>query len=226
MVVSPGFERKIKNWLLNRAQAHLQFRPFLAEGNPYKSNCFVVGLFPQKRLPINEEMLGRHVEALLHRELFSYMYGDTIESREKKGIDRFFSWYYEQFGHYPIWSFLNAIEFDDEVHYKSHQKLEPESFQAGREVFLEVLEEFQPEHLILYGNKALKEFRTQFSEVLIDSRSSVDKCTELGELGPFAEMYYDNGKLVKVYSVPSMSLFQEQNTQFQPLLAHLVNERM
>ena len=222
MVVSPGFERKIKRWLYSKSQAYLQFRPFLTEGNPYKSRCFIVGLYPQKRLPLNEDLLVRHVEALLHRELFSYLYGEAIESREKKGIDRFFAWYYEQFEHYPIWSFLNAIEFEDEAEYKKYRKLEPENFQVGREVFLQVLEEFQPEHLILYGNKVVREFRSQFSEALIDSRSNIEKCTELSELGAFAEMYYDNGKSVKIYAVPSMSLFSSQHQHFQPLLSGLV----
>lgn len=222
MVVSPGFERKIRKWLYG--EGNRQLRPFLTEGNPYRSNCFIVGLFPQIRLPLNEQMLGRHVEALLHRELFYYLYGDIIENREKKGVERFFSWYYEQFGCYPIWSFLNAIEFDDEEDYNSFRKLEPEVFQMGREVFLEVLEEFQPAHLIIYGRKALKEFRAQFSEVLIDSRSNIEKCTELSELGVFAKMYYDNGKMVKIYAVPSISLFAEEHQHFKPLLDNLVNE--
>lgn len=221
MVVSPGFERKIRDWLFHRAQSGLQFRPFLTEGNPYKSNCFIVGLFPHKQLQLNEELLGRHIEALLHRELFSYLYGDAIESREKKGVDRFFSWYYEQFGHYPVWSFLNAIEFESEAQYKSFRKLEPEVFQQGNAVFLQVLEEFQPEHLIIYGNKALKEFRSQFSEALIDSRSTIEKCSELSELGAFAEMYYDNGKTVKIYAVPSMSLFSPQQKHFESVLQNL-----
>lgn len=221
MVVSPGFERKIRNWLFNKTQRQLQLRPFLTEGNPYRSKCFVVGLFPQKRLPLNEAMLGRHIASLMHRELFTYLYGDAIESREKKGMDRFFTWYYEQFGYYPIWSFLNPIEFDDEVHYKVFRKLEPELFQEGHAVFLEVLEEFQPEHVILYGNKVLKEFRSQFSEALIDLRSNIVKCTELSELGAFAEMYYDNGKVVKIYAVPSMSLFTPEHKQFQQVLLEL-----
>lgn len=226
MVVSPGFERKIRQWLFNNGRRDLQLRPFLTEGNPYRSKCFVVGIFPQKRLPINMGNLGRHVEALLHRELFSYLYGDLIESREKKGIDRFFSWYYKQFAHYPVWAFLNAIEFQDEEHYKLYRKLEPEAFQIGHSVFLEILEEFQPEHLILYGNKVLKEFRSQFSEVLIDSRSTIEKCSELVELGAFAKMYYDNGKMVKIYAVPSISLFAEEQKQFQKLLHHLMVEHV
>ena len=224
MVVSPGFERKIRKWLFSTLQSNLQFRPFITEGNPYKSNCLVVGLFPLKQLPLSGETLQLHVEALLHRELFSYMYGDAINSREKKGVDRFFAWYYEQFGHYPIWSFLNSIEFDSEQDFQLYKKLEPEIFQLGYAVFLEVLEEFQPEHVILYGNKTLKAFRSQFSEVLIDSRSNIEKCTELCQLGPFAEMYYDNGKMVKIYAVPSMSLFSPEHPYFSSVLEELLND--
>ncbi len=69
MGVSIGFHRKINDWILSQEQ-EVVFRPFLVDGNPYKSRVFVVGAFPQPKLDIQPDEQQQYIESLVDVALF------------------------------------------------------------------------------------------------------------------------------------------------------------
>ena len=97
MGISIGFHRKINNWILSQEE-EVVFRPFLVDGNPYKSRVFVVGAFPQPKLHIQCDEKQQYIESLVDRELFDSLYGEVMQSREHKGFAAFGQWLKEVCG--------------------------------------------------------------------------------------------------------------------------------
>ena len=85
MGISIGFHRKVNDWILSQEQ-EVVFRPFLVDGNPYKSRVFVVGAFPQPNLNIQPDEQQQYIEALVDVALFDSVYGEKMQCRENKGV--------------------------------------------------------------------------------------------------------------------------------------------
>ena len=97
MGLSIGFHRKISDWILSQEE-EVAFRPFLVDGNPYKSRIFVVGAFPQPKLEINHFEQSQYIESLVDEDLFDDFYGEKMQSRENKGTATFTQWLKEVCG--------------------------------------------------------------------------------------------------------------------------------
>ena len=97
MGISIGFHRKVNDWILSQEQ-EVVFRPFLVDGNPYKSRVFVVGAFPQPNLNIQPDEQQQYIESLVDVALFDSVYGEKMQSRENKGVTAFAQWLKETCG--------------------------------------------------------------------------------------------------------------------------------
>ena len=69
------------------------------------------------------------------------------------------------------------------------------------------MEEFQPEIVILHGADALKQFRHQFKDCLIDYYAHIEKVQELEEVGAFAEIHFNEERKVEILACRNLSMY-------------------
>ncbi|MEK4630214.1 MULTISPECIES: RNA 2'-phosphotransferase [unclassified Solibacillus] len=218
MPISTGFYKKIYQWMMNEEKNEAVFRPFISNGNPYKSRVFLVSsnALPLFKVQENKEQL--FAEALIDRALFMQLYDDEVmtASREFKGSLQFEQWLL-QHNEALIMTSLNAYQLANAEEVKRVKKEDTVNFTRGHKVFHEVLMEFQPEIIILQGKVAFTQFKTVYAEKLTIYNPSITKVPVLEEEGPFAELQYDNGKKAHVFVARSMSYFGKDGTTFERL---------
>ena len=76
------------------------------------------------------------------------------------------------------------------------------------------MEEFQPEIVILHGADALKQFRHQFEDCLIDYYAHIEKVQELEEVGTFAEIHLHEERKVKILACRNLSMYGKSGEKF------------
>ena len=121
MGVSIGFHRKINDWILSQEE-EVFFRPFLVDGNPYKSRVFVVGAFPQPKLHIQFDEKQQYIESLVDATLFDSLYGEIMQSREHKGVAAFGQWLKEACGEVVVHTSVTTLMVDSEKKIKRIKK--------------------------------------------------------------------------------------------------------
>ena len=213
MGISIGFHRKVNDWILSQEQ-EVVFRPFLVDGNPYKSRVFVVGAFPQPNLNIQPDEQQQYIESLVDVTLFDSLYGDLLQSRENKGVATFTQWLKEACGEVVVNTNVTTLMADSVKQLKEFKKTILQDYEKGFQVFREVLEEFQPEIVILHGADALKQFRHQFEDCLIDYYAHIEKVQELEEVGAFAEIHFHEERKVKILACRNLSMYGKSGEKF------------
>ena len=223
MGVSIGFQRKINDWIVSQEQEVI-FQPFLVDGNPYKSRIFVVGGFPQPKLEIDSFERAQYIESLVDVELFDILYGEKMQSRENKGIVAFMRWLQEVCGEVVVNTNVTTLMADSAKQLKQFKKIAPQDYERGFQVFREVLEEFQPEMLILHGADALKPFRHQFNDCLVDYYGHIEKVQELEEVGVFGEIHFHAERKVKILACRSLSMYGKSGEKFADFKQHVLDQ--
>ena len=213
MGISIGFHRKVNDWILSQEQ-EVVFRPFLVDGNPYKSRVFVVGAFPQPNLNIQPDEQQQYIESVVDVALFDSVYGEKMQSRENKGVTAFAQWLKETCGEAVVNTNVMTLMADSVKQLKEFKKTIPQDYEKGFQVFREVLEEFQPEIVILHGADALKQFRHQFEDCLIDYYAHIEKVQELEEVGAFAEIHFHEERKVKILACRNLSMYGKTGEKF------------
>ena len=222
MGVSIGFHRKVNDWILSQEE-EVVFRPFLVDGNPYKSRVFVVGAFPQPKLNIQLEERQQYIESLVDVEFFDSLYGDLMHSRENKGVATFTQWLKEACGEVVVNTNVTTLMADSTKQLKEFKKTTLQDYEKGFRVFREVLEEFQPEIVILHGADALKQFRHQFKDCLIDYYAHIEKVQELEDVGAFAEIHFHEERKVKILACRNLSMYGKSGEKFADFKQHVLN---
>ncbi|MGM9944620.1 MAG: hypothetical protein ACI33M_06735 [Lysinibacillus sp.] len=223
MGVSIGFHRKINDWILSQEQ-EVVFRPFLVDGNPYKSRVFVVGAFPQPKLDIQLDEQQQYIESLVNESLFDRLYGEKMQSRENKGVATFTQWLKEACGEVVVNTNVTTLMADSVKQLKALKKTTLQDYEKGFQVFREVLEEFQPEIVILHGADALKQFRHQFEHCLIDYYAHIEKVQELEEVGTFAEIHFHEERKVKILACRNLSMYGKSGEKFANFKKHVLQQ--
>ncbi|WP_431028787.1 hypothetical protein [Lysinibacillus sp. LZ02] len=214
MSVSIGFQRKINEWISSNNNS-VAFRPFLVDGNPYKSRVFVVGAFPHPKFEVSGEFQQfEYMESLVDATLFELIYGEQMQSRENKGIAAFMQWLKEECSEMAVNTTITALMAESAKNLKEHSKVVPEDYEKGYDIFGQVLAEFQPEVMILHGADALRQFRQRFADSLIDHYAHVERVQDLEEVGAFAELFVTNERKIKVFACRSLSYYGKTGEVF------------
>lgn len=223
MAISTGFYKKIYQWLINEDKDKVLFRPFITDGNPYKSRIFLVG--SNAIMPLKVEANSEHIfaEALVSHALLQDMYQHELlqAPRELKGSLQFSQWL-QQYGESVVYTALNAYQVENVEEIKRLKKEDPVNFKRGQMIFCEVLEEFKPEIIVLQGASAVTQFKAMYAENLVIYHTAITKLPILEEAGPFAEMYYEDGKKALIFAARSMSYFGKDGTTFEKFKGNLV----
>ena len=213
MVVSQGFYRKIKQWIYSEHYQGVRFRPFQVSGNPYKAKCFLVCAYPDTVLQVAEQDAFYYAEALLNRAVFDSLYGEQCDSKETRGIAKFIEWYESIESSPIIVTYLNALQENGLTAFKLAKKASAQDFSKGERIFNEVLLEFLPDCIVLCGNEAVKMFRKQYRDIIIDYHPTITKAKDLEQFGPFAKLSLRTGRIVYVFACRHMSQYNDEALQ-------------
>lgn len=223
MPISAGFYKKVSQWLMDEEGKHVAFRPFLTKGNPYKSRIFLVSSNTIPYFKIEDESDPTFAEALVDRELLQELYFSEIMAapREFKGSLQFEEWLEKQHSESVIHTALNTYQLETADQAKVAKKEDAVNFKRGQVIFKEVLEEFQPEIVILQGTATLNQFKAMYGEKLVSYHPDITKVQQLEEIGPFGEMHYENGEKLLVFVTRSMSFFGADGLKFEQFKENL-----
>ncbi|MEG0438356.1 MAG: RNA 2'-phosphotransferase [Solibacillus sp.] len=217
MTVSTGFYKKIYNWLMDAEKSEVLYRPFIIDGNPYKSRVFLVGsnampLF--KVIPSGEKLFA---DALVNTDLLEDLFYNEINHapREFKGSLHFAKWLQNELNETTVYTSLNAYQVENADDLKLVKKENPEAFARGQVIFEELFNELQPEIIVLQGTAALNQFKAMYAEHLVIYNPTITKVQHLEVEGPFAEMRDLNGKKVHIFATRSMSYFGKDGLKFE-----------
>lgn len=224
MFISPGFYKKICDWIYDETSEEIVFRPFQLNGNPYKSKVFVVGVSPEPLEGWLMDDIELYAEALVDADYMEEV-NDFYEgcSREFKGTLNFVDWMKRQYNEDVIMTSLNCYCVQDISELKALRKKKVPLVEKGDKLFTQVLTEFQPEIIVLHGTKPWKEFLERFKERIVPRVDTdtllTDSVQSLEQKGVIAEMQLHGGKLVKIVVCRSLSHFGKEGTSFKHLKA-------
>ncbi|WP_225231346.1 RNA 2'-phosphotransferase [Solibacillus faecavium] len=223
MPISTGLYKKMHQWLMGEDGKTVAFRPFLTNGNPYKSRIFLVSTNAVPFFKVEDRSEQTFAESLLNRELLKDLYLSEIKGapREFKGSLQFEAWLKKQYNESLIYTSLNTYQIESMDHAKSAKKEDAANFERGQTIFKEVMEEFQPEIIILQGSATFNQFKTLFAEDIVIFNEGEMKVQVMEEMGAIAEVTYGNGKKALVFVTRSMSYFGSEGKNFEQFKENL-----
>lgn len=223
MPISKGFYKKLYPWLIAKNNKDVLYRPFLTKGNPYKSRIFLVSSHAVPLFKVEDRSEQIFAESLVNRELFHDLYLSEIKGapREFKGSLQFENWLENQHHEQLIYTSLNTYQLESTDVAKVAKKEDTANFERGNLIFKEVVEEFQPEVIILQGTAAYEQFKARYADRLAIFNEDVTKVQLLEQTGPFAEMIYEDGKKVSIFVTRSMSYFGVDGSKFEQFKENL-----
>lgn len=217
MPISKGFYKKIYPWLVGEDGKTVMYRPFLTKRNPYKSRIFLVSSHAVPLFKVEDRSEQIFAESLVNRELFQELYLSEIKGapREFKGSLQFENWLEKQYHESLVYTSLNTYQLESSDAAKVAKKEDTANYEQGNLIFKEVMDEFQPEIIILQGTAAYEQFKARYADRLVIYNDDVTKVQLLEQTGPFAEMVYEDGKKVLIFVTRSMSYFGTDGTKFE-----------
>ncbi|HWK22537.1 MAG TPA: hypothetical protein VNS08_05830 [Ureibacillus sp.] len=224
MAVSSGFFKKIQRWVIDNESGELLFLPFQTEGNPYKSKILLVGSNSEPLLEMNASDIQLLADTLVDTKKFLDVFQNEVAeaSREFKGSLKFASWVNENFGEQVVLSSINCLNSKN-TDIKRLKKENDPLYLKGFEIFKEVINEFQPNVLIIQGSATLKLFLEQFENQLLNYQ--LDDLTmsvqELEEKETITKLSLNSGKEVNILVSRSMGAFGKEGRTFRKFKENL-----
>lgn len=169
-------------------------RPYISKRNPYDSKVFLVGINPATLITPIQLNIDEYIGLLKNYEEFMEFYSKSRESQNKSkisrtrmGINSLVNWIEQEFN-------TGVIETDiftyPTKNVKELNNIDKNILNKSIEKFWEVLLEFQPDIVILYGSLALNEFK----KLVISKNKKIkyyleeDKIEYIEEKCPYAKL--------------------------------------
>ena len=169
-------------------------RPYISKRNPYDSKVFLVGINPAIPITPMQLNIDEYIGLLKNYEEFMEFYSKSRESQNKSkisrtrmGINSLVNWIEQEFN-------TGVIETDiftyPTKNVKELNNIDKNILNKSIEKFWEVLLEFQPDIVILYGSLALNEFKKLVisKNEEIKYYSEEDKIEYIEEKCPYAKL--------------------------------------
>ena len=169
-------------------------RPYISKRNPYDSKVFLVGINPATLITPMQLNIDEYIGLLKNYEEFMEFYSKSRESQNKSkisrtrmGINSLVNWIEQEFN-------TGVIETDiftyPTKNVKELNNIDKNILNKSIEKFWEVLLEFQPDIVILYGSLALNEFKKLVisKNKKIKYYSEEDKIEYIEEKCPYAKL--------------------------------------
>ena len=169
-------------------------RPYISKRNPYDSKVFLVGINPATHITPMQLNIDEYIGLLENYEEFMEFYSKSRESQNKSkisrtrmGINSLVNWIEQEFN-------TGVIETDiftyPTKNIKELNNIDKNILNKSIEKFWEVLLEFKPDIVILYGSLALNEFKKLVisKNKEIKYYSEEDKIEYIEEKCPYAKL--------------------------------------
>ena len=169
-------------------------RPYISKRNPYDSKVFLVGINPATPITPIQLNIDEYIGLLKNYEKFMEFYSKSRESQNKSkisrtrmGINSLVNWIEQEFN-------TGVIETDiftyPTKNIKELNNIDKNILNKSIEKFWEVLLEFKPDIVILYGSLALNEFKKLVisKNKEIKYYSEEDKIEYIEEKCPYAKL--------------------------------------
>ena len=169
-------------------------RPYISKRNPYDSKVFLVGINPVTPITPIQLNIDEYIGLLKNYEKFMEFYSKSRGSQNKIkisrtriGINSLVNWIEQEFN-------TGVIETDiftyPTKNVKELNNIDKNILNKSVEKFWEVLLEFQPDIVILYGSLALNEFKKLVisKNKEIKYYSEEDKIEYIEEKCPYAKL--------------------------------------
>ena len=149
------------NIYLGEKYAYL--RPYISKRNPYDSKVFLVGINPATPITPKQLNIDEYIELLTNYKEFMNFYFNSRKqqnkskiSRTRMGINSLVNWIEEEFN-------VGVVETDIFTYptrnVKELNNIDKNILNKSVEKFWQVLLEFKPDIVILYGSLALNQFK-------------------------------------------------------------------
>ena len=169
-------------------------RPYISKRNPYDSKVFLVGINPATPITPKQLNIDEYIELLTNYKEFMNFYFNSRKqqnkskiSRTRMGINSLVNWIEEEFN-------VGVVETDIFTYptrnVKELNNIDKNILNKSVEKFWQVLLEFKPDIVILYGSLALNQFKklveSKNKEIKYYSEEEKIECIE--EKCPYAKL--------------------------------------
>lgn len=216
----------MKDNILNNVyigEKYAYLRPYICRGNPYDARVFLTGINPAIPIYPNQVSLERYIEIVKDYETFLYFYlksrkkqNKSTISRTRIGINSLVDWIENEcktrvvetdIFTYPTKNTKELLAIDKQILNKSIEK------------FGQVLLEFQPDTIILYGSLTVDVLK----KLLKDKNKKVEYFCEnvvgiedIEKIFPFARVTIDS-KYINVLACRHLMYYGKRGDSFENL---------
>lgn len=203
-------------------------RPYISKKNPYDSKVFLVGINPATPITPIQLNIDEYIGLLKNYEEFMEFYFKSRESQNKSkisrtrmGINSLVNWIEQEFN-------TGVIETDiftyPTKNVKELNNIDKNILNKSIEKFWEVLLEFQPDIVILYGSLALNEFKKLVisKNKEIKYYSEEDKIEYIEEKCPYAKLNIGT-KNINIIGCRHLMYYGNNGNSFKKLRENIKN---
>ena len=203
-------------------------RPYISKRNPYDSKVFLVGINPATLITPMQLNIDEYIGLLKNYEEFMEFYSKSRESQNKSkisrtrmGINSLVNWIEQEFN-------TGVIETDiftyPTKNVKESNNIDKNILNKSIEKFWQVLLEFQPDIVILYGSLALNEFKKLIisKNKEIKYYSEEDKIEYIEEKCPYAKLNIGT-KDVNIIACRHLMYYGNNGNSFKKLRENIKN---
>ena len=200
-------------------EEYAYLRPYICRGNPYNAKVFLTGINPATPIYPKQVSLDRYIEIVKNYETFMDFYlksrkkqNKSEVSRTRMGINSLVDWIENECNTgvietdiftYPTKNVKELLAIDKQILNKSIEK------------FWQVLLEFQPDTIILYGSLTVDVLK----KLLKDKDKQVEyfcKKEDIEKIFPFARFNIDS-KNINVIACRHLMYYGKNGNSFENL---------
>lgn len=204
-------------------------RPYICKGNPYEAKVFLTGINPATPIYPSQIKIQEYIKMIKGYETFINFYKENRRNQNKKeisrtrmGINSLVNWIENECNTktvetdiftYPTQNIKELLKADNGILNKSIEK------------FWEVLLEFKPNIIILYGSLTINTFKRIVEEKqgnIVYFNKSCNKIEELEKLYPFATLNIED-KNIDVLVCRHLMYYGKKGNSFEALRKNIKN---
>lgn len=209
-------------------EEYAYLRPYISRRNPYNARVFLVGINPATPITSKQLNIDEYIGLLKNYEEFMEFYSKSRESQNKSkisrtrmGINSLGNWIEQEFN-------TGVVETDiftyPTKNVKELNTIDKNILNKSIEKFWEVLLEFQPDIVILYGSLALNEFKKLViaKNKEIKYYSEEDKIEDIEEKCPYAKLNIGT-KNINIIACRHLMYYGNNGNSFKKLRKNIKN---
>ncbi len=192
---------KLKAWCEPILNGKAYYRPFICNGDLSNADIFLAGINPATPIYSEEMDIDEYMDLLLDYNKFMELYKSLRLQKEKDEMSRTRKGMKSFIDYLKVHTKSSVLETDIIPYPTENIKLlkqEPrEIIERGKEIFYEIVMEFQPRLIIFYGKKSVEHAYDIFASKGLIGTDSMDMKKSIENMerqGTVCSFTYSNGK--------------------------------